>query len=228
MTDQAYYEREKAFWDAKGGEDYATLSPFDRERTVRWIGWEGRGRVLDLGGGAGMISRLLMTQPQTNVVCLDISAAMLRHAPVSGTQGDATRLPFASGGFDLVVAAAFIHHMPGLESLVLRECHRILAPGGRMVGYDPNGNSIQNRIFMGNNGPLRPKVFTAEERPIVPDRFAAQIAEAKFVSLEYEYFTFRNETKTVFESIQTHLLNPFARGRLQKRLERWFFWRAVK
>lgn len=223
----AHYEREKAWWDQRGSHDYATLSEFDRRRIVQWIGWRGGGRILDIGGGAGMISRLLIDQPDTWVTCLDISTEMLAHAPVPGIQADGMRLPVKSGGFDLIVAAAFLHHLPGDEYDILEECHRALAPGGRLVGYDPSGTSLQNRVFMGD-GPLRLKRFTPDERPIRPDLVQAAARRALFRGFRYEFFTFRNEAKTGFELVQTYVINPLARGPLKKYLDRWFFWEAEK
>jgi SAM-dependent methyltransferase len=222
-----HYEREKAYWDARGTDDYATLSEEDRQRVIRWIGWRGHGRVLDIGGGAGMVSRLLMDEPATEMVCLDISAEMLHHAPVPAIQADALALPVASGSVSLIVAAAFLHHLPGEEARVLAECHRVLAAGGRVIGYDPNGTSFQNRIFMGR-GPLRLKRFTPDERPIVPQRLAAEVRAASFRSFDHDFFTFHNATKTAFETIQTRVLNPIAKGPLQPYLDRWFLWRADK
>ena len=55
------------------------------------------------------------------------------------------------------------------------ETFRVLKPGGRIVGYDPNGFSLQNRIFMGD-GPLRLKSFSPEERPIRPTDLRRQCA----------------------------------------------------
>jgi SAM-dependent methyltransferase len=227
QSEKSHYEREKTYWDERGSEDYATLSPFDRRRIADWVGWAGHGRILDVGGGAGMVSRLIKDQPETSVICVDISAEMLRHAPVSAVQADGMQLPFASDTFDMVVAAAFLHHLPGLESQVLAECHRVTVPGGRVIGYDPNGWSVQNRIFMGD-GPLRLKRFTPDERPIVPRTIQRTAAELSFKSFEYELFTFRNQAKTPFEVVQTYIFDPVSRGPLKRYLERWFLWRAVK
>jgi SAM-dependent methyltransferase len=227
QPEPVHYEREREFWDQMGADDYATLSAVDRDRIVDWIGWQGNGRILDIGGGAGMVSRMLVDQPGTEVVCLDISAAMLSHSPVPAVQADAMQLPLADESFDLVVAAAFLHHLPGLEAAVLEECHRVLKPGGRLVGYDPNGQSLQNRIFMGG-GPTRLKRFTPDERPIVPERLEQEARAASFSSFQLDFFTFRNETKTAFETVQTYVIYPVAKGPLKKHLDRWFFWRAVK
>jgi SAM-dependent methyltransferase len=227
QSQQAHYQREKTYWDVRGSEDYATLSPLDRQRIADWIAWTGHGRILDVGGGAGMVSRLVKDQPDTFVSCVDISAEMLRHAPVPAVQADGMQLPFPTDTFDLVVAAAFLHHLPGLESQVLAECHRVAVPGGRVIGYDPNGWSLQNRIFMGD-GPLRLKRFTPDEKPIVPEHIERTARELSFESFEYQLFTFRNQTRTPFEVVQAHIVDPVARGPLKRYLERWFLWRAVK
>ena len=107
-TEDVHYQREKLYWDDKGADDYATLSPYDRRRIASWIEWEGDGCILDVGGGSGMVSRLLQEKPGTEIVCLDISHAMLRHSPVPALQADAMQLPLASESFDVVVAAGVV------------------------------------------------------------------------------------------------------------------------
>ncbi len=219
------YGGEQRYWDARGAADYVSLSPADQARVTRWIDWHGGGRALDLGGGSGMVSRLLAGAPGTGCVCLDISHAMLRHAQVPAVQASALALPFADGSFDLVVAAAFVHHLPGAEPQLLAECRRVLKPGGRLAGYDPSADCLQNRIFMGA-GPLRLKFFSPDERPVAPERLRAQVLAAGFRDFRYERATFRNARLTPFEAVQRYLLNPLARGPLARYLERWFFWTA--
>jgi SAM-dependent methyltransferase len=222
-----HYRREQHFWDAKGREDYQSLSPFDQQRISRWIDWKGGGRVLDIGGGSGMISRMLMNQPGTECVCIDISLPMLKHSPVPSVQADALNLPFRDNCFDLVMAAAFFHHLPGLEPTLLRECNRVLRPGGRLVGYDPNGHCLQNRIFMANNR-LRLSAFSPDEAPVMPERLRQQASEASFGRFEHFVFSFRNWKLTPFEAIQRFILSPLAIGPLRGLFERWIFWQTWK
>jgi SAM-dependent methyltransferase len=93
----------------------------------------GQGRCLEVGCGTGAYgSRLrdLGWRP----VGVDLSAGMLRHArgrlPV--VQGDAVRLPFATGTFDAVTSVMVHTDLPDYAP-VLAEVHRVLRPGGRFV-----------------------------------------------------------------------------------------------
>ena len=47
-------------------------------------------------------------------------------------QGDAARLPLADGRFDVVICAELLEHVPDVMA-VLREAHRVLKPGGRLL-----------------------------------------------------------------------------------------------
>lgn len=225
--DQIHYQREQNFWDKKGSENYLSLSQFDQERIGKWIDWHGNGRVLDIGGGSGMLSRVLVEKPATDCVCIDISRQMLKHSPVPAVQADALHLPFRDNCFDLVMAAAFFHHLPGLEPQLLKECYRILRPGGRLIGYDPNAHCLQNILFMSKNS-MRLSVFSPDELPVVPEKLQQQSKEARFVSFEHFVFSFKNKRLTVFEVIQRYVLNPLSVGPLKKLLQRWLFWQAWK
>ncbi len=58
-------------------------------------------------------------------VCLDISREMFGAAlymPCKGMRCDC----LSDGPFDLIVAAAFLHHLPGREATVIEECARVL------------------------------------------------------------------------------------------------------
>ena len=222
-----HYKREQDYWDDRGVEEYVSLSAADQQRLVEWINWKGNGRILDLGGGSGMVSRLLMNVSGTSCVCLDISYNLLKYSPVSSVQANAFSLPFVDSSFDLIVAAAFFHHMPGKEVDLLKECYRVLAPGGRIVGYDPNGHCIQNRLFM-SNGPLRLKFFSPDERPIIPEMLREIVLLEKFNNFIWFLFTFRNARLTLFEFIQRYLINLLTYGFMKKYLDRWFFWEAAK
>jgi SAM-dependent methyltransferase len=227
-VDPQHYARELEYWDRRGSQDYVSLSSADQARISSWIGpIPGNMSCLDIGGGSGMIGRLLAEERGRFAVCLDISLEMLRHSPVHAVQGDALQLPFRDKSFDLIVAAAFLHHLPGRESAVFEECARVLRPGGRIVGYDPSLKCIQNRIFMGD-GPLRLKFFSPDERPIDPAHLTSELQAAGFESIATHPFSFRNARITPFEAIQRWVLNPLSVGPLRLAFQRWFFWSGYR
>ncbi len=174
-----------------------------------------------------MISSLLHTKKNSDIVCVDISHNMLTYSPVPAVQANALSLPFQDESFDLIVAAAFFHHLPGMEGQLLNECYRILKPNGRLVGYDPSASCIQNNLFMRHNK-LRLKVFSPDEKPILPERIRTQSLDAGFKQFNYFTFSFKNSKLTIFEFIQRYILAPFSFGPLKMFLDRWFFWEAVK
>ena len=225
MSEKPYYSGERAVWDRQGHQSYSVLSPHDRHRLHAWIGQCREGAVLDLGGGSGAAGDLVGTANHNWTVCLDISFEMVRHARGLRVQGDALRIPFADGSFAIVVVAAFLHHVPGRETAVLRECLRVLAPGGRVLGYDPSALCLQNRIFM-QGGPLRAKCFSPDERPVDPSALGVVAEGIGFSEFQFRTFSFRYQEMTPFELVQRYLLTPLARGPFKPRLDRWFYWEA--
>jgi demethylmenaquinone methyltransferase/2-methoxy-6-polyprenyl-1,4-benzoquinol methylase len=102
-------------------------------------------RVLDLAGGTGDIAVLLsrIVGDRGQVVLTDINAAMLgvgrRRLEDRGVVGnlryalaDAERLPFADQRFDAVTIAFGLRNVTDKEA-ALREMHRVLRPGGRVL-----------------------------------------------------------------------------------------------
>ncbi|MGX8692180.1 MAG: class I SAM-dependent methyltransferase [Clostridia bacterium] len=85
--------------------------------------------VLDMGAGAGETLALLRS--------LGYAAAGLDLAPRSPLveRGDFLRAPFPDGGFDAVVSqCAFF--VSGDQPAALREAHRLLKPGGKLLLSD--------------------------------------------------------------------------------------------
>ena len=102
-------------------------------------------RALDLAGGTGDIAgRLLpLVTPGGSVVVADINAAMLaegrrRHidrgiaGDINYLQVNAEHLPFASGTFHCITIAFGLRNVTD-KMAALREMHRVLRPGGKML-----------------------------------------------------------------------------------------------
>ncbi len=59
-------------------------------------------------------------------------ASERRISNIVPTQGDATTLPYADGTFDAAYITLTLGEIPGQDA-ALRELHRVLKPGGRLV-----------------------------------------------------------------------------------------------
>lgn len=99
------------------------------------------GKVLDVGGGTGMLAGLLANVASCDVTVLDSSAAMLRHAAgmpgVAAVRGDASAMPFEDAAFDAVIAVDAFHHMRR-QSDVAAQMARVLRPGGAVFVAEPD------------------------------------------------------------------------------------------
>jgi SAM-dependent methyltransferase len=102
-------------------------------------------RVLDLGCGTGELARHLATVGLQVTGC-DISANMLEQAVAANPDGAARwclldprwqTLPFGPASFDVVIAASVLEYV-GSPAAVLRECARVLRPGGVLVCTVPD------------------------------------------------------------------------------------------
>ena len=64
-----------------------------------------------------------------------VRSAVERHPRLIGHRADVRRLPFADGEFDAVVSNSTLDHFDSPNEIVvsLRELHRVLASGGRLV-----------------------------------------------------------------------------------------------
>jgi ubiquinone/menaquinone biosynthesis C-methylase UbiE len=140
-----YHDWEATTYDEKWSISFdERCIDYARDRFVAVAGDQGwpYGRALEIGAGTGFFSlNLRQAGVLTDVSVSDISPGMVEAAKANGRRlgfevdgrvGDAEHLPYDDGSFDLVVGHAVIHHIPDVE-LALRECLRVLRPGGRLV-----------------------------------------------------------------------------------------------
>lgn len=106
------------------------------------------GRLVDVGCGSGiLLSNLAEKGWDVTGVDFDpggVSAARERGLNVH--QGSLDEQRFPDGSFDAVLMSHVIEHVPDPTAL-LREAHRILAPGGRLVVVTPNTGAFAHRYF---------------------------------------------------------------------------------
>ncbi len=146
------------FWQIPGWDEHQNLLASGRpDRT--WLdvfagelasSRRAPGLALSLGsGGGGYEPMLLERRLCASVEACDLSPDLVRFAQ---ERADASRLPiryfvadlnapqFPAGRYDLILAAAVLHHVEELERL-LESLVSTLAPGGRLVVYDYVGPS---------------------------------------------------------------------------------------
>jgi SAM-dependent methyltransferase len=141
---RALFDAKAARWPVK----YAPEGPLAR-RLAQLAGAVGDrvddGELLDLGCGSGELARHLAGTGYRMTGC-DIAPEMLRQAEMAD-RAQSVRwirldpgwrtLPFASGSLDAVIAASVLEYVPEPRA-VLRECARVLRPGGTLLCTVPD------------------------------------------------------------------------------------------
>jgi tRNA (cmo5U34)-methyltransferase len=102
-------------------------------------------QLLDVGCGAGNFTlKLLQSLPNLDVTLVDLSQPMLQRAcqrigavstgEIQIVQGDIRDLTFPTGQFDIILAAAVLHHLRGAEQwrALFSKFHQVLKPGGSL------------------------------------------------------------------------------------------------
>lgn len=112
------------------------------EKIARFVSPSGDERALDSGCGAGALAFALAPHVR-EVVGVDVVPELLEQARqradrvpnATFVEGDATKLPFELGSFDLAGTLRTLHHIARPE-LVVSELARVVVPGGRILVVD--------------------------------------------------------------------------------------------
>lgn len=116
-------------------------------------------RILDLGCGTGSTTLMLKQAfPQARVIGLDLSPYMLVMADhkaktaeldIHWRHGNAEHTGFPDTSFDLVTASLLFHETPQtVTKSILRECFRLLVPGGEVVILDGNQTALRQMEWL--------------------------------------------------------------------------------
>jgi len=169
------------------------------ERLFAYLGTRGAAglAVLEVGCSFGHITEYLNDQPLIATIDsfdVDPDFVEMARAKVEDlhlakvrrllhlTEEDTTRLPFADGSFDLVLAIGVVEHLaPEGRSRHVNEWWRAVAPGGHLVVLD-----TPNRAF-----PVETHSVGLPAIQWLPPRLAfayARLARAQFRSVSFEQF----------------------------------------
>jgi ubiquinone/menaquinone biosynthesis C-methylase UbiE len=138
-----YHDAAAATYDGKWAISFEEPArSYVRDRAERMLPRNGYGKVLEVGAGTGFfVINLWQAGYVAEAHATDLSDGMLEvcranaqalGCPIETRAGDAERLPYGDGTFDLVVGHAFLHHVPEPRA-ALAEMHRVLAPGGAVL-----------------------------------------------------------------------------------------------
>ena len=143
------FEAKAVTWSAKYAPGGSLVSRRDSLSRAVSTHTQAGDRVLDLGCGTGELARTLAAAGLRVAGC-DISQQMLARAGRAYGAGDPDgcarwvrltpgwrSLPFTSAVFDVVVAASVLEYMAE-PAVMLRECARVLRPGGVILYTVPD------------------------------------------------------------------------------------------
>lgn len=136
--------------------------------------------VLEVGPGPGLGTDVLRDKvPRLTAVEVDSGLALRLSRRLAGTnvevvQADATNLPFRSARFSAAACFTMLHHIrsPALQDRLMAELHRLIRPGGIVVGTDSTETPVRRELHLGD-------VFT----PIEPAGWAERMAAVGFVAV---------------------------------------------
>ena len=148
-----------------------------------WVlgGYELGDDLLEVGPGPGLTTDILR-QHAGHVTAAELDQQLARQLAerLAGTNvevisADATHLPFPAGRFSAVACLTMLHHIPSaeLQDVALAEMHRVLRPGGVLVGADGLDTPERRRVHIGD-------IFVPVDPAALPGRLqAAGLADAR-------------------------------------------------
>jgi SAM-dependent methyltransferase len=150
MTSASAHDSGPFYWD-RFRDTTVGRYLFQRERAFidRALGHEGRRRaILDVGCGSGRFT-IPLSDAGHQLVGTDLSRVALaafrqRSLRVPLVLGDASYLPFVDGSFDGVIAVQTLDYVPLGD--FMRECGRVLRPGGLLIFDSLNRRGYKWRL----------------------------------------------------------------------------------
>jgi cyclopropane fatty-acyl-phospholipid synthase-like methyltransferase len=239
--------RSATYGDDVGQSGWATAD--ELERFADWLELAPGSRLLDLGCGSGGPALRLAARTGAAVVGVDVLeegvATATRLAEERGLVDRArfvrvdvgAGLPFDDGSFDAVISIDVMCHLPSrLETL--RECHRVIAPGGGILFTDPTiitglvtDAEIKDRSAIGvyvfsaepvNEVLLARAGFALNRREDLTENMAAVASRWRDARDRFRDDLLADEGETTFEGIQRFLAASHLLAR-ERRLSRYAY-----
>ena len=130
-------------------------------------------RVLDVGGGTGIIAQAMKDLfGIAHVTSVDVEDRFLKSLDIETRVYDGASLPFADGSFDCITFSNVLHHVPRpICSALMRECARVAGGGPIYIKDHLAASPLDHaRLFaldvMGNvpfGGMVKASYLTAED-----------------------------------------------------------------
>lgn len=175
---------------------FSVFSSTDRNESINdlhrgWIGDVSGLKVLDLGVGGGNPLSLELAARAKEYVAIDLSRnrldelqAKLDEQGISGTKlyaADFLSEDFPETNFDVIYAMAVFHHFRHFDAF-LDVIERRLAPGGRIVTFDPCQVSFPARLVRAAFRPLQTDAaweypFTERSMQALESRFVVRACQ---------------------------------------------------
>ena len=172
--------------------------------------------VLEMGCNSGGLSMILMRERSCFCHGVDVAPHMVERAVKKGIPAKvcpAEKTGYEDGKFDVVVASELLEHVFD-PSEVLREAHRVLRPGGKIVGSVPHERS-----------------FTTKKRPIAAHRYHCRVYRKGLLKkVLNKYFGEIEMAEIPFlkEPTEGLMINPFTKTMIRCGTPQWYLFSAVK
>lgn len=179
-------------WDSPAGRMRAARRA---ELFVEHAGLRPGTRALELGCGTGVFLEQV-ARSGAEIHGLDLSEDLLARARARMTGasnvrldcGNAEAMPYPEGHFDAAYGSSVLHHLD-LDA-ALRELHRVLKPGGRLVFAEPNLLNPQV-VVMFKYGPAKERFgVSADEMAFTRFRARSALVGAGFGEVNVAPFDF--------------------------------------